>query len=52
MVKIKNLELVIFDLDSTLVDSNGVNNELDVELARWLGESKSEEEILQFRRNL
>lgn len=48
---IKNLELVIFDLDGTLIDSNGVNNNLDVELARFLGENKSSEEILFERDN-
>ena len=27
--KSENLNLVIFDLDGTLIDSNGVHNELD-----------------------
>lgn len=52
MVKLENLDLVIFDLDGTLIDSNGVNNQLDVELARSLGENKSEEEILKERDNI
>lgn len=44
--KLANLELVIFDLDGTLIDSNGANNHLDVELARSLGEDKTSNEIL------
>lgn len=51
-IKLENLDLVIFDLDGTLIDSNGVNNELDIELARWLGENKSAEEILTERDNI
>lgn len=51
-IKLENLDLVIFDLDGTLIDSNGVNNELDVALARSLGENKSEEEILNERDNV
>lgn len=51
-IKLENLYLVIFDLDGTLIDSNGVNNELDIELARWLGENKSAEEILTERDNI
>lgn len=47
--KLSNLELVIFDLDGTLIDSNGTHNYLDIELARSLGEIKSPEEILQER---
>ena len=39
-IKFENLDLLIFDLDGTLIDSNGVNNQLDVELARSLGENK------------
>ena len=50
--KLYNLELVIFDLDGTLIDSNGVHNTLDVELARSLGETKSSEEILVERNNV
>lgn len=49
---LKNLELVIFDLDGTLIDSNGVSNDLDVKLVRLLGENKSSEEILKERDNL
>lgn len=47
--KIANVEYVIFDLDGTLVDSNGVNNNLDIELARSLGETGSDEDILRER---
>lgn len=47
--KLSNTELVIFDLDGTLIDSNGIHNYLDIELARFLGENKSSEEILQER---
>ena len=47
--KLSNLELVIFDLDGTLIDSNGTHNYLDIELARSLGENKSSKEILQER---
>jgi len=50
--KLSNLELVIFDLDGTLIDSNGVHNNLDVELVRSLGETKSVEEILIERNNV
>lgn len=28
--ELSNLDLVIFDLDGTLIDSNGINNNLDV----------------------
>ena len=45
----KNLELVIFDLDGTLIDSNGVNNGLDVDLAHYLGDNSSAEQILKDR---
>lgn len=44
--KLSNLDLVIFDLDGTLIDSNGVHNYLDIELVRSLGEDKNSEEIL------
>lgn len=47
--KLSDLELVIFDLDGTLIDSNGMHNELDVELARMLGENKTANEILEER---
>lgn len=47
--ELSNLELVIFDLDGTLIDSNGTHNILDVELVRSLGETKSSEEILKER---
>ena len=49
--KLANLDLVIFDLDGTLMDSNGTNNYLDIELARSLGENKSSEKILTERDN-
>lgn len=44
--KLANLDLVIFDLDGTLIDSNGIHNYLDIELARSLGEDNNSEEIL------
>lgn len=47
--KLCNLDLVIFDLDGTLIDSNGTSNYLDVELVHSLGDKKSSEEILQER---
>ena len=47
--KLDNLNLVIFDLDGTLIDSNGVHNELDIELVRTFGETKNSEEILKER---
>lgn len=47
--KLSGLDLVIFDLDGTLIDSNGVHNYLDIELVRSLGETKNSEEILQER---
>ena len=46
---LSNLDLVIFDLDGTLIDSNGTHNALDIELVRSLGEDKSAEEILKER---
>lgn len=50
--KLENLELVIFDLDGTLIDSNGTHKEIDIELVRSFGESKSSEEILNERNNI
>lgn len=47
--KLLNLELVIFDLDGTLIDSNGIHNQLDVEWIRTFDEDKSSEEILKER---
>ena len=47
--KLADLDLVIFDLDGTLIDSNSTHNYLDVELVRSFGEYKSSEEILQER---
>lgn len=47
--KLADLNLVIFDLDGTLIDSNGVHNELDIELVRTFGETKNLEEILKER---
>ena len=50
--KLANLDLVIFDLDGTLIDSNGINNNLDVELVQSFGEKKSPEEIISERDNI
>ena len=50
--KLANLDLVIFDLDGTLIDSNGINNNLDIKLVRSLGEKESDEEILAERDNI
>lgn len=47
--RLKEAELVIFDLDGTLVDSNGSSNEIDVKLVRMLGEKKSDNEIIEER---
>lgn len=47
--RLRKLDLVIFDLDGTLIDSNGVHNYLDAELIRWLGRDKSIEECIQER---
>ena len=48
----KNLELVIFDLDGTLIDSNGVSNDLDIKLVHLFDKNKSPEEIIEERDNL
>ena len=45
LTKLADLNLVIFDLDGTLIDSNGMHNELDIELVRSFGETKSAEEM-------
>lgn len=45
----KDLDLVIFDFDGTLVDSNGVNNEIDIELVRSFKERKKPDEIIKER---
>lgn len=47
--RLRKLDLVIFDLDGTLIDSNGVHNYLDAELIRWLGGDKSIEECIKER---
>ena len=48
--ELKNLKLIVFDLDGTLVDSNGIHNEIDTELVCFLGEKNmSSEEILKER---
>lgn len=47
--RIEGVELIIFDLDGTLIDSNGIHNMLDIELVRSFGEEKSDEEILAER---
>lgn len=49
---LSNVNLVIFDLDGTLIDSNGINNNIDVQLAFLLGETKRAEEILIERDNV
>lgn len=48
----KNLELVIFDLDGTLIDSNGVSNDLDIKLVHLFDKNKRPEEIIEERDNL
>ena len=48
----KNLELVIFDLDGTLIDSNGVSNDLDIKLVHLFDKNKCPEEIIEERDNL
>ena len=52
MEELAKLELVIFDLDGTLIDSNGVNNDLDVELVHLFDKNLSSEEILSERDNV
>ena len=48
--ELKKLKLIIFDLDGTLVDSNGIHNKIDTELVHFLGEKNmNSEEILQER---
>lgn len=47
--KIKDLDLVIFDFDGTLVDSNGVNNKIDIELVHLFEENKDASEVLKER---
>ena len=51
MNQLSNLKLVIFDLDGTLIDSNGINNDLDIELAHLFDENKNPEEIIIERDN-
>ena len=50
--KLANVDLVIFDLDGTLIDSNGVSNSLDIELACLLGEDRNSNKILLERDEL
>ena len=50
--KLANLDLVIFDLDGTLIDSNGINNNLDVELVQSFGEKKRPEGNIAERENM
>lgn len=47
--KLSHLDLVIFDLDGTLIDSNGIHNYLDIELVHSLGNKKNSAEILKER---
>lgn len=46
MYKKNSINYVFFDLDGTLIDSNGVHNRLDVSICRLLGEKKSKKSIL------
>ena len=45
----KDLDLVIFDFDGTLVDSNGVNNEIDIKIVHSIKERKNPDEIIKER---
>lgn len=47
--KLKNLDLVIFDLDGTLVDSSEINNKIDIELVNFFDFEKKTEEIIEER---
>ena len=47
---LKKIKLIIFDLDGTLIDSNGMHNKIDIELVHYLKEKNmSPEEILKER---
>lgn len=48
---LKNIKLVIFDLDGTLIDSTGIGNKLDIEISKMLGETKENNEIIKERDN-
>ena len=50
--KLKNINLVIFDLDGTLIDSNGANNQLDIEMLHYLGENEMNNEQIVEERTL
>ena len=45
----ENIDLVIFDLYGTLIDSNGIHNEIDVDLVRFLGGNTDFEQIIEER---
>lgn len=47
--KLNGLDLVIFDFDGTLVDSNGISNEIDIKLVHSFDKEKDTLEILQER---
>lgn len=47
--KLKDLDLVIFDLDGTLLDSNGVSNEIDIKLVNSFDKEKEALEVLKER---
>ena len=49
---IRERKVVIFDLDGTLIDSNGVSNDLDIKLVHLFDKNKSPEEIIEERDNL
>ena len=50
--KLSKLDLVIFDLDGTLIDSNGTNNYLDIKLVHSIGDKKVQKKSYKKEMNL
>ena len=48
----EKIDLVIFDLDGTLIDSNGIHNDIDVALVRFLGGNTEFQEIIDERNDI